>query len=174
MTGLPRLSDEALAPVRASLSASAAQQAEVVRMEAREQAHRIDVEAQEQAGRSIAAAVAEGRATARTDAHLRSARVRREAQGIVLRQQDALRQMLQRQVRDAAVGLRRDPRYPDMLARLTAECHTLLGPDAIVTEHPEGGVVGESGSRRVDLSLPTLATRTLDSMLREVSELWTR
>ncbi len=48
----------------------------------------------------------------------------------------------------------------------------MLGPDASTEEHPDGGIVATSGTRRLDLSLPSLATATLASMTGEVSELW--
>jgi vacuolar-type H+-ATPase subunit E/Vma4 len=92
----------------------------------------------------------------------------------VLARRNALRLELQRQVRESATALRTDPRYPPLLTRLTEQSHALLGPDAMVAESPDGGVVAEAGSRRLDLSLPTLATRTLESMTQEVRQLWTR
>jgi vacuolar-type H+-ATPase subunit E/Vma4 len=59
------------------------------------------------------------------------------------------------------------------MAQLIEQSHALLGPEATVAESPEGGVIAEAGSRRLDLSLPVLAARTLESMTQEVRELWT-
>ena len=47
-----------------------------------------------------------------------------------------------------------------------------LGPDAILTEAPEGGLVAESGSRRLDLTLPTLADAALEAAADQVAGLW--
>jgi hypothetical protein len=76
-------------------------------------------------------------------------------------------------VREAAAGLTADPRYPELVARLTGLCRQLLGPDALVSESLEGGVFAEAGPRRLDLSLPVLAEMTLDAM-PAARELWTR
>ena len=93
---------------------------------------------------------------------------------IVLAQQNALHHELQQQVREAAVNLRQDASYPTLMAVLTEHCRAMLGAGATVSEDPAGGVVAQAGSRKLDLSLPALAARTLDAMSPEVSRLWTR
>jgi len=110
---------------------------------------------------------------ARARAVLRFARARREAHETVLMRRNALRLALHRQVRESAAELRTDPRYPRLLARLIEQSHALLGPEATVAESSQGGVIAEAGSRRLDLSLPVLAIRTLELMTQEVSALWT-
>lgn len=174
MTGLPQRSATALAPVRGSLLTAAQKEAADIRRDASEQALALLDAARREADRIRVAAAEEGEATARSEAALRSARVRRQAHETVLARRNALRLELQRQVRESAAALRTDPRYPPLLTRLTEQSHALLGPDAMVAESPDGGVVAEAGSRRLDLSLPTLATRTLESMTQEVRQLWTR
>jgi len=77
-------------------------------------------------------------------------------------------------VHASATALRTDARHPELLARLTERSHALLGRDATVTESPDGGVIAEAGSRRLDLSLPTLAAETLSRRAAEVAALWTR
>lgn len=173
MTGLPHGSDEALAPVRAALLATAETRADAIRQDAEEQARAVVAAAHDEAARIIAAAASEGETSARADAALRSARVRRQAHELVLAQQAALRRELARQVREAAVDLRQDASYPTLLATLTQRCRAVLGAEAVVTEDPAGGVVGQAGSRTLDLSLPALAARTLDAMSPQVSRLWT-
>jgi len=173
MTGLPKGSDQTLAPVREALRTTAETRADLLRQDAREQAKAVLAAAGDEAARIISAAVSEGEASARSDAALRSARVRRQAQEIVLAQQNALRRELQQRVREAAVSLRQDASYPTLLAVLTEQCRAVLGAEATVTEDPAGGVVAHSGSRRLDLSLPALAARTLDAMSPQVSRLWT-
>jgi vacuolar-type H+-ATPase subunit E/Vma4 len=173
MTVLSRRSETALAPVRAALLRAARQEAADIRRDADEHASALMEMARREAERIRLAALEEGTATARTEAALRSARVRRQAHEVVLRRRSILRRDLQRQVRARAVELRNDPRYPALLARLTEQSHALLGWEATVAESPQGGVIAEAGSRRLDLSLPALATRTLESMTQEVRALWT-
>ena len=174
MMGLPQRSAAALAPVRGSLLIAAQREAADIRRDTSEQALALLDAARHEADRILVAAAEEGTATARSQAVLRSARARRAAHETVLTRRNALRLELQRQVRESAVELRTDPRYPALLARLTEQSHAVLGPEATVAESPEGGVVAEAGSRRLDLSLPVLATRTLESMAQEVRELWAR
>ncbi|HEY5247535.1 MAG TPA: hypothetical protein VIJ15_03660 [Dermatophilaceae bacterium] len=173
MTGLRPRSAVALAPVRGSLLAAAQREAADLRGDAGRQARALIEAARRDADWILSAAAVEGAATARAQAALRSARVRRQAHETVLAQRNALWLELQRQVRQSALELRTDPRYPLLLARLTELSHDLLGPAARVDESPDGGVVAAQGSRRVDLSLPVLAARTLDSMASEVAALWT-
>jgi cell division septum initiation protein DivIVA len=173
MTALPRGSDAALTPVRGSLLATAQSQASDIRRDARLEADAVLAAAESEAGRIRADAAAEGEAVARSEAALRSARVRRQAQETVLARRNALRLELQRLVLEAAAALRADPRYPQLVARLTAHGRAVLGPQATATESEDGGVVVAAGSRRLDLSLPALAARSLDSMTEEVRALWT-
>lgn len=172
MTELPQGSAAALAPVRESLLATAAATAAEIRADAHEQAQALLDAATREADRIRADAVASGEAVARSEAALRTARVRREAGEVVLARRNALRLELQRQVRESALALRTDARYPELLARLREHGRALLGADATITEDPDGGVIAEAGSRRLDLSLPTLASDTLESMISEVSALW--
>lgn len=173
MTRLAPEADAALAPVRQALRAAAEKQAAEFRDAARTQASALLEAARAEAAGILAAAAEQGEADARSETALRSARARRQAHELVLAQRSSLRLELHRRVREAAAGLTSDPRYPKMMARLTEQCRELLGPEAIVTESPEGGVVAEAGSRRLDLSLPVLAELMLDSM-PGASELWTR
>jgi hypothetical protein len=173
MTGLPHGSDQALAPVREALLTTAETRAELLRQDAGEQASAVLAAARAEAARIISAAISEGEASARAEAALRSARVRRQAKELVLAQQNALRRELQLQVREAALTLRQDASYPALVAVLTEQCSAVLGAEATVSEDPVGGVVAQAGSRRLDLSLPALAARTLDAMSLKVSRLWT-
>jgi len=172
MTGLPHGSDQALAPVREALLTTAEARAHLLRQDAEEQAKAMLAAAGAEAARIISAAVSEGEASARSDAALRSARVRRQAKELVLAQQNALRRELQQQVHDAALTLRQDASYPALLAVLTEQCRAVLGAEVTLSEDPAGGVVAQAGSRRLDLSLPALAARTLDAMSPQVSRLW--
>ncbi|MGN8247069.1 V-type ATP synthase subunit E family protein [Cellulomonas soli] len=173
MTGLPDRAQDALHPLRDALLADAHAQADALRRDARQRADTLLADAHAQADALLAAATADGRRTARAAAALRSARARRQAHETVLARQNALLDALRQQVTLQVAALRDDPRYPDLVAHLTARAHQVLGPDAVVSPSPHGGVVARSGSRHLDLSLPALATRTLDEMTPEVSTLWT-
>jgi len=174
MTGLPDGSEATLTPVREALLAAARATAAESADSAREQAQALVDAAQLEADRIRAAAVADGEAAARSEALMSSARVRRQAHETLLTARNALRLELQVQVHASATALRTDARYPELLARLTERSHALLGRDATVTESPDGGVIAEAGSRRLDLSLPTLAAETLSRRAAEVAALWTR
>ncbi len=163
----------ALDPLRAALNAAA--QAEVEEIEARA-ADEVDVvltAARTTAEELLASAADDGASAARTAAALRSARVRREAGELVLAEQESLRRELVDQVVQAAKGLRDEPRYSAWVEQLTGRCHEALGPLATVTPSPSGGVVGELGSRRLDLSVPVLATAAVEANAAEVRQLWT-
>ncbi len=172
MSELPHTSSAALEPVRAALRAAAERESAEVRAGAESEVTQLRENADREAARIRADAVAEGTAVARGSAALRAARTRREAHEIVLDRQNQVRAALVAAVGAAASALRADPRYPALLDRLTERARELLGPQAVVTEGPEGGVVAERGSRRLDLSLPSVAEATLESMAPEVSALW--
>lgn len=173
MTGLARESDAALQPVREALRSAARKQAAELRDDARRQAKALVEAALAESAEILSAAAREGESAARSEAALRSARTRREAHELVLAQRNSLRLELHRRVRESTAGLKSDPRYANLVARLTEECRALLGPDAVVSESPDGGVVAEAGSRRLDLSLPVLAGVTVES-LPGARALWTR
>lgn len=159
--------------MREALRAAVEKQAAELRDGARTQASVLLDGARAEAAAILAAAADQGAALARSEAALRSALARRQAHELVLAQRNSLRLELHRRVREAAAGLTSDPRYARLLAQLTEQCRELLGPDAIVSESTEGGVVAEAGSRRLDLSLPVLAELTLEEM-PGADQLWSR
>ncbi|HUX71309.1 MAG TPA: hypothetical protein VMV41_12405 [Cellulomonadaceae bacterium] len=173
MSALPRSSSASLEPLRAALRAAAERESAQVRADAAVEVAGLLESARRESTRIRADAVAEGAAVARGSAALRSARMRREAHEIVLARQDQVYATLVAGVGAAASALRTDPRYPALLDRLTERARELLGPQAVVTESPEGGIVAERGSRRLDLSLPSVAKAALGAVAPEVSTLWT-
>lgn len=172
MTGLPEGSDAALAPLRATLMEAARASAAAIVADAEAQATVVVREATQQTEELRRASAASGEEAARSQSLLRSAGVRRQAHEIVLREQSALRQELQRQVGAAASALRDDPRYPELLDRLGGRCRAILGEDATISESADGGVTGHASTRSVDLSLPAIAAQTFALMTPEVSALW--
>jgi vacuolar-type H+-ATPase subunit E/Vma4 len=87
----------------------------------------------------------------------------------------AVRRQRYEAAREAARGLRSDPGYPALLDHLEAVARAQLGGAAVIRRDPEpdGGVVAELGTRRVDYSLPELADRALDALPDETRETWT-
>ncbi|WAP50826.1 V-type ATP synthase subunit E [Arthrobacter sp. ATA002] len=172
MSRLPAGSDAALEPVRLALRREAETEAGRLAEDARRQAEALLSSARAEAEQIRATAAREGADAARTEAAGRSARIRREARRTVLARQEALRSELGRQVRDRARDLRSDPRYPQILRRLTERADAVLGPMASVTESYKGGVTAAAGSRHLDLSLPALAEQALERHAGEVHRLW--
>lgn len=131
----------------------------------------------DRAGAEAKAIRAEARGRGRADgaalAATARARARRRGRELVLRAQRDCYQELRDRSRQAVLGLRAEPGYPRLLARLGDLAGTTAGPDATVTEHPSGGAVAESAHLRVDCSLPALADRALDGLGPEVVSLWT-
>jgi hypothetical protein len=81
---------------------------------------------------------------------------------------------LRRRARTAALTLRADSGYPQLLERLSAAARAELGPGAELEVDPAGagGVRARRGSRRVDHTLPTLADRCVDALGAEAARLW--
>ena len=172
MSRLPQGADAALDPVRRALTQEAETAAAQADAAARSQASEIMARAQAEADAIRGTARREGAEAARAEAVAASARARREARGTVLAEQEHLRSLLREQVLEQVREVRRDPRYPQILRRLTAQADRLLGPMASVTESPKGGVVGTAGSKRLDMSLPTLAEQAFEQHAGEVRRLW--
>jgi vacuolar-type H+-ATPase subunit E/Vma4 len=169
---LPAGSVAALAPVRSKLQAQAEAEAHTTLDQARDQAGRIRAEARARAAGILADSRAEGEEQARAAVAARVVRRRREARDVVLSVQRDLYDELRRASRDAAQALRDSPDYPEILRRLTEGAVAAMGQAAAVQESPDGGIVAEAGSRRLDLSLPVLAEREVDRLGAEVERLW--
>lgn len=172
MTTLPTDAEAALAPLEERLLDDARAAASAIMAEAREKADALVTEAEEEAAGIRAAAAAAGEEAARSEVALRSARVRRQAHETVLAARNELRLEVRRAVRRRASTLVEDPRYADLLERLRERARAVLGPDADLIESPEGGLVAEAGSRRLDLTLPTLADAALEGAAGQVAGLW--
>ncbi|MBU3865778.1 hypothetical protein KN815_17385 [Streptomyces sp. 4503] len=163
----------ALAPVRAALLRTARDEARglldradreaaALLGEARATARSLLEEASRQGEQDGAAAARTIRAGARRAARVRTLAVRREAY-----------EELRRRAFTRGRELREDPaRYPAARDRLRRRASRLLGPDAEVTEAPDGGVVGRAAGRRAECTLDSLTARALDRLGVEVEALW--
>jgi vacuolar-type H+-ATPase subunit E/Vma4 len=169
---LPAQVRATLVPVRDSLLARARADADAVLAQAD-----ADAEAVLSAARARAAAlVAEARAAGERDAAVLAARDRaraqRKARAAVLHAQTGVYQELRRRSLAAVRALRDDPVYPCLLEALRDRARDRLGADAVVREHPDGGVVAEVPGRRLDATLDALTDDALDGLGGEVRRLW--
>lgn len=154
----------ALAPVRAMVLASARRDVDQRIERAQAQAAETLAAAGSRAAEIISAARQTGIADAEAVFAIDRSRARRTARARKLRARREAYDQLRRQSRQAVVRVRDEPGYAAIREALTAVAHRLLGPDAQIEEADGGGVIGRSGTRRVDLSLTAFADRAVDSV----------
>lgn len=169
---LPKGAVAALEPVRTALRADADARAGAADDEAHRQADEVRAAARARAERILERARADGEQQAQAGVETELTRRRREARDLVLAAQRELYDELRRRCREAALGLRASADYPKLCQALAERANAVLGPAASVYESPAGGMVAVSGSRRVDLSLPTLAEREVERLGSAVERLW--
>lgn len=162
----------ALAPLRAELLRRARTDAGRVRQEADAAAAVILAEATARRDEILAEAVTRGTADA---AEIRSAwraRVRHGIRAGELTAQRAVYEELTEQVTEAVCALRHQPGYPVLRQRLADRARELLGPDAVITDAPGGGIVARTAGRRLDYSLAGFADRAVDRLGADIAGLW--
>jgi vacuolar-type H+-ATPase subunit E/Vma4 len=117
----------------------------------------------------------DGEQAAAHDALRRRGGANRRARELRLSAQRALIDELRQRTREAALELRTDARYPDLLARLEQAAQSQLGPAAALEIDPPGlgGVRARSGSASVDYTLPALVDRAIEDLQGRVETLWT-
>lgn len=170
---LSTAADAALDPVRTALLAAARADAADVLRTAESERDSLLEQARRTAAKLLTEARAAGEADARATLAGRLAQSRREARRSALSAQRALYDELRRRCRAAASALAGTPEYAALRQQLIDVARERLGPDAVVVESPNGGILASAGNDRVDLSLPTLADRALERSGPEVAELWT-
>lgn len=136
--------------------------------QARAQAARRDADA------LIERAKARGAAAGRLEAAHDEAVQRVLAQADVLAAQRESYEALRRAARAAALAVRDDPGYPDLLDRLAVAARRDLGDAAELEIDPPaaGGVRAAAGSRRVDYTLVALADACLAELGPTARRLW--
>lgn len=159
----------ALEPVTVALLRRAHDEAKRVRANAEAEARRVRDEAGSDADRTLRYARSDGKAAARAAATTEWARTRRSERARELAARHAAYLELRHKAIDAAGALRDDP---VLCEALRSAARRLLGPHAIVTDHPDGGVIAEADDRRLDLTLSTLAVRALERLGPEMEGLW--
>jgi hypothetical protein len=162
----------ALEPVRAALLASARADADRLRAEAAAEADRVRAAARTRADAILAEARLLGAADGAVLVAAEQARARRRARELVLAAERQAYEELRARARAAARALREDPGYPALRERLSRLALTAAGEGALVSEHPDGGVVAEAPGRRVDCTLDGFAARAVDALGGEVTGLW--
>lgn len=161
-----------LRPVGAALLARARADAERVLADADAEAAEVVARAETEAEAIRAEARAQGEADAAGVLATERARARRQARAVILLAQREALEGLRTQVLRELPVLRSDPAYGTWSSGLTDWVRAVLGADALVTEHPDGGVVGEVSGRRVAFTLVGLADQALDALGSDVEGLW--
>ena len=161
-----------LEPVHRALLEDAATSAQALIAAATREVDAAVAEVERQCDAEVAEVERRSAAAARTSRDQHVTAVRRQRYEHVLRVRSEIRQQLVDAARDAALALRSDPRYPELLDHLEETARAQLGDDAIIRRDPEpdGGVVAELGARRVSYTLLELAERALDALPDELRE----
>jgi vacuolar-type H+-ATPase subunit E/Vma4 len=170
MSGPAERTRTALAPLRRTLLTHA-------EAEARARAGSAEAEGRElleAARRQRDSLLQEARTRGEADGALRlsaeRARVQRGARRVVLAAQRSAYDDLRRQAVNAVRELFEEPAER---ARLTAVLRRRLGAEAVVGDHPAGGLVGEARDGRVvDASVDALVDLALTNL--DLESLWTR
>ncbi len=165
---------DALGPVRSALLEDAAREADRIVNDAAHDAESIVDEAEADARAEVRRAEERSEMSARARADRMLARARNDSHHEILRAKEDIRHRLLEAVHAAALALREDPRYPDLLTELVRLARDQLGPDAVFERDPadHGGILVTDGSHRLDYTLPALADRALDVLADDVAELW--
>jgi vacuolar-type H+-ATPase subunit E/Vma4 len=163
-----------LEPVRDALLRDAAAEADRIVAAATKSARDVVAAATASADAEVAEALHRAELSAQAHSEQALARLRNDGHRVVLTTQQQLRQQLIGEVHSAAQDLRADPRYGALLDHLETLARSQLGDDVVVERDPEpdGGIIAEAGSRRVDYRLASLADRALDILADDVAELW--
>jgi vacuolar-type H+-ATPase subunit E/Vma4 len=156
----------ALAPVREALLASAHADAERQLATAEGLANQLVARAQEDARLRVEEARRQGAADAADAARLAAAHTRREARGIVLGAQRAAYEQLLEACREGVRSLLSEPDWPRLQAAMGDVARASVGEGAVLTKTADG-VVASSGSRRVELTLGSLAPTIADRLVDE-------
>jgi len=163
----------ALGPVHAQLVRVAQAEADRILTEALVQAAAMLRQARREAQEAVRQARVQGLADIAPAAAAERRQGREQARLIVFGARRQALEELRAGALAAAGGLRDEPGYEQLVARLTAMAGRAAGPGAIVTVHPAGGVVARSRQALVDCSLPRLADLAVDALGDRVRVLWT-
>ena len=173
MTTTDDSTDLALAPLRQELVRAARADAEAELAAAHRTAETQVAAAHAEAARLVEAARAEGDRVGEMAAAATLAQARSTARARELAARRELFDALLEQVTGRLSALRTASAYDDLRTALTTRARHLLGPGAVLTEPPGGGVVATAPGRRVDLSLTSLARLAVELAADAAEGLWT-
>jgi vacuolar-type H+-ATPase subunit E/Vma4 len=168
----PPAPPDPLAPVRQALLDTARTEAARTLAEADADCASVLARSRAEADTILAEARARGEADAADLLAAERRKARRQARTVVLAAQRAAYDQLHAQLVVGVQALRRDPAYARWREQVTEQVRAALGPDAVVTEAPQGGVLAESGGRRAATTLADLAERALDRLGPDLAGLW--
>lgn len=159
--------DAALSPVREALLTQSRADGDGIREQSEADAREAATAATAEADRIRAAARAEGEAQASAEVAAALSQARTEARAVVLaaRLESYLR--LRSAARDAVAGMGAEA---EVRQRLVAAIRATLGPKALIVDLPDGGMVGVTTGRRIDLSLTGFADREVDAQIGHEAE----
>lgn len=165
---------EQLQPVRAALLENARSRASSILDEAKTAAEAVVAEATEEADGEVRRAEERARAAAQARSDQKLEQVRADAHLLILRTEADITRRLTDATHRAAMDLRNDPRYENLVVHFEQLARAQLGPDTELERDPGGlgGVVGRCGSRRVDYTLPALSDRALNRLGDFTEQLW--
>ncbi|WP_326648142.1 MULTISPECIES: hypothetical protein [unclassified Streptomyces] len=170
MTRPPDEPADPLEPARAELRREAEADAAQLLAEAHKDAADTLAAARAEAAEILDRARREGEADGASAAAEERTRARATARALELAAQGETYRELHRRVVKHVQQSGRDS--APVQASLQRRARSLLGPEARITAHADGGVVAVVSGRRADLSLTALATRALDRASTEAESLW--
>lgn len=161
--------------LRRSVLASVASEAEVERARARAEHDARIEEARERAAVILEDARRKHEAEVEAVIAERSARVQREARGLVLAAQAEAYALFAQDALEAVLALRGTQDYERLCSRLASDARALLGERVQLEIDPPavGGVIGSVEGRLVDYSLPALVDRAIADLGTAVARVWT-
>ncbi len=162
----------ALAPVREALLARAHADADREIAAADAQARAVLATAQAEADGIVDDARRAGRAEAAAVSTAAAARIRRQSRAALLAAQREAYDGLLTACRSQVGALRDDPAWPQALAGLAATARAAAGDGSAVTES-SSGLVAETDSTRVEITMDALAERLVGRLGDDVRALWT-
>lgn len=158
----------ALEPLRAALVARARAEADRLCADAETAGGEMLAEADDEAEALLAKARAQGETDAAAMFASEMDRARRSARGVVLAAQRAAYNELRQRAITAVRGLLADPARR---ARLATVLRSQLGDQAVIREHPDGGIVAETpDGRSIDASIEKLVDNAVADL--DLEQLW--
>jgi vacuolar-type H+-ATPase subunit E/Vma4 len=163
-----------LESLRAALRVETETEAARRRAQVDESGERRLAEAQAKAREVIEQGRLEGAQAGAKESLRRRAAANRRARELRLAAQRGLIDELRLRARQAALQLRKDSRYGELLERVSQAARSQLGADADVEVDPPdlGGVMARAGSTSVDYTLPALVDRAIAELDGQLETLW--